>query len=717
MQKNYTIVRLICTLLLLCFTVNVQPQQINYYHNSALSSIGQNVEILSDTFQNYNSASILYADKFKKSTKKVEVFPVTKNDIWLRFSAANQTKEPTLFFFIPYYNITQLELYKLTEHGLKHIYKNGNGYSFNSYFAATSSYIANLSLTPGKSSTYYIHLVSHHPILLPLFVASHRVIEKAVSKETLIVFTYLGMLVAVFLYNLFLYITTKDKNYLLYIIYIFLLGFAQFTLAGFTFKILWPSLPFLNNYAVPVTSSFAGLSAIFFTTHFLKTKQYTPKAHLVFIVCTFLFFLAILLSIFSLNNYSYKLLEITQSGAGITAIVSSFLIAKSGYRPALYYLISWLSLAVGLIIFSLRNSGILPYNNFTTYILYLGSAIEVVLLSIALADKINVLKKEALKASQENEKLVLEQNIVLEQKVAHRTEELQSANAQLNGALTNLKDTQTQLVEAEKMASLGQLTAGIAHEINNPINFVKSNITPLRLDLKDLIEVLDEYNKLHLTPEIKINEQLTYIKQLQDSIDFHFIKNEINDLIKGIEEGAERTAEIVKGLRTFSRLDESELKKVNIHAGINSTLIILRNSIPEYIKLEKHFEADGEVECLPGKINQVFMNIINNSVQAITVKEQKRELECISISTYNVNDNHIEIRIKDTGIGMTEEAKHKVFEPFFTTKNVGEGTGLGMAIVFKIIQRHNGKIEIISEVGKGAEFIITLPCELSAEAI
>ena len=177
----------------------------------------------------------------------------------------------------------------------------------------------------------------------------------------------------------------------------------------------------------------------------------------------------------------------------------------------------------------------------------------------------------------------------------------------------------------------------------------------------------------------------------------------------GIEDGAERTAEIVRGLRTFSRLDEGELKVANVHDGFNSTLILMRNSMPAYLRIEKKFMAKGNLECFPGKLNQVFMNILNNAIQAIEEKTEKEDEEWILISTLDIPGDKIQIHIKDSGIGMSEQVKRKIFEPFFTTKSVGVGTGLGMAIVFKIIEEHHGRIEVNSEPGKGAEFILTLP--------
>jgi signal transduction histidine kinase len=253
------------------------------------------------------------------------------------------------------------------------------------------------------------------------------------------------------------------------------------------------------------------------------------------------------------------------------------------------------------------------------------------------------------------------------------------------------------------------LTAGIAHEINNPINFVKSNIKPLRLDINELFEIINDYNRLHDLENDKREQQLEEVYDKQQSMNMEYVKTEIQHLITGIEDGAERTAEIVRGLRTFSHLDESELKVANVHDGIKSTLVLLGNRIPEYIKIEKKFCARGNIECFAGKLNQVFMNILNNAIDAIKEKKEINKVERITITTSDTPDDCIQISIQDTGVGMNKQVQHKIFEPFFTTKDVGAGTGLGMAIVFKIIQEHAGKIEALSQEGKGSEFIITLP--------
>jgi two-component system NtrC family sensor kinase len=349
-----------------------------------------------------------------------------------------------------------------------------------------------------------------------------------------------------------------------------------------------------------------------------------------------------------------------------------------------------------------------------------GSSFEVALLAIALADKINNLRREkelsqaeSLRTLQENEKLIINQNSMLEKKVSERTDELLKSNESLHSAMEELKDAQIQLVDAEKMASLGQLTAGIAHEINNPINFVKSNIGPLRMDIDDLISIIDAYQPLHEMSPDAMPEKLKEVKKLKDKIDIDYLKSEVDNLVSGIRDGAERTVEIVKGLRTFSRLDEGEIKTVNIYEGLDSTIVLLRNMLNENIIIEKDYKADGVIECFPGKLNQVFMNIISNAIHAIKLKNERHEKNYIRIFSRDV-DGQLELHIKDSGVGMSEEVKRKIFDPFFTTKEVGEGTGLGLSIVYKIIFMHYGKIDVISSPGNGAEFVITLNYQLPA---
>ena len=337
------------------------------------------------------------------------------------------------------------------------------------------------------------------------------------------------------------------------------------------------------------------------------------------------------------------------------------------------------------------------------------------LFSISLAEKINFYRRQtaeiqtlSLTIARENERLITEQNILLETEVNARTQQLIEANADLSKTIEDLKSTQMKLVETEKMASLGQLTAGIAHEINNPINFVGSNVKPLRLDFLELFNLIDRYNAAGLSPNK--DEMLIAAEQYREQIDLVFLKQEILSLLDGIEEGASRTTEIVQSLRTFSRTDELVLKPADLNTAVLNTLILLRSTIPYNIEIKTVLNKLPLLNCYPGKINQVLMNLINNSIQAIKSKKVN-EHNYITITTTEFPE-YISVKIDDTGIGMSTEVKQRIFEPFYTTKSVGEGTGLGLSIVFGIIEDHRGTITVNSEPGKGTSFTITLPKNL-----
>ncbi len=300
---------------------------------------------------------------------------------------------------------------------------------------------------------------------------------------------------------------------------------------------------------------------------------------------------------------------------------------------------------------------------------------------------------------EDNEKLFL-----AEKKMKELLKEEQRSKDELKNAMENLKSAQSQLVHSEKMASLGQLTAGIAHEINNPINFISSGMNSMKMSIESMKEIIETYGRLEEGDDPK--ELIEEIKELKEEHEFDELMDELDDLIKDINYGVQRTIEIVKGLRVFSRLDEEEAKMANINENIDATLTLLKNKTKNRIKVSKYYdEKMGDIECFPGQLNQVFMNILNNAIQAIP--EDRKDGE-ITIYTEEEKEQVV-IRLKDNGSGIPDEIKSRIWEPFFTTKAVGVGTGLGMSITFGIIEKHNGKIDLQSEVGKGTEFVISLP--------
>ncbi len=298
-------------------------------------------------------------------------------------------------------------------------------------------------------------------------------------------------------------------------------------------------------------------------------------------------------------------------------------------------------------------------------------------------------------------------------RLALQNMEIQQQKDRLEETLKELKAAHTQIVQSEKMASLGELTAGIAHEINNPINFVYAGVDGLRSSLEGLLDVLNKYAKLDDANSIKeIKLVLDEVKDLKNRLYFSETQENVFEVVNAIKEGAMRTAEIVKGLRSFSRLDETELKQANVHDGIDSTLVLLNSKIDrDRINIIKVYDPGiPEIECFPGQLNQVFMNILSNAIDSI------RGVGRVSITTRNL-ESEVEIKITDTGKGMSDDVKAKIFQPFFTTKGLGEGTGLGLSITFGIIDKHEGTITVDSTENKGTTFTIIIPKKHHHEAV
>jgi hypothetical protein len=306
----------------------------------------------------------------------------------------------------------------------------------------------------------------------------------------------------------------------------------------------------------------------------------------------------------------------------------------------------------------------------------------------------------------------------LEIRVEERTAELKSQTQQLEQALSELKQAQSNLIHSEKMSSLGQLVAGVAHEINNPINFIYGNITHTRQYANSLLEVVNLYQEQYPNPLPIVQEKIY-------SVDLDFIISDLPKILTSLKNGAERIFGIVKSLRIFSRHDEAELKVADIHEGIDSTLMILQsrlNAKPGLwsIQVIKEYGNLPKIECYPGQLNQVFMNIIANAIDALeddssseSIAANEANPRIIKISTKLLDSEVVEIRIINNGPEITESVMKQLFNPFFTTKPVGKGTGLGLSISYQIITvRHQGELQCISAPGKGAEFIIKIPISL-----
>ncbi|MEN8447816.1 MAG: ATP-binding protein, partial [Cyanobacteria bacterium J06555_13] len=308
-------------------------------------------------------------------------------------------------------------------------------------------------------------------------------------------------------------------------------------------------------------------------------------------------------------------------------------------------------------------------------------------------------------------------------KLASKKKELESKNIQINQALSALQETQTQLIQTEKMSSLGQMVAGIAHEINNPVSFIHGNLPCLQEYTTDLIELIDLYKRCYTEEKVEISER-------KEDIDLDFLLTDIPRTITSMQTGTQRIRDIVLSLRNFSRLDESDMKQTTVTEGLESTLLILQSRLSMQafrpaINLVKQYGELPKIECYPGQLNQVFLNILANAIDAIDSVSHTRKqnnsndhswIPTITITTdtrlSEKDEQQVVIEISDNGGGMDTPVQQRIFDPFFTTKPVGSGTGMGLSVSHKIVvDGHHGTLECTSRKGTGTTLQIVLPCK------
>jgi signal transduction histidine kinase len=276
---------------------------------------------------------------------------------------------------------------------------------------------------------------------------------------------------------------------------------------------------------------------------------------------------------------------------------------------------------------------------------------------------------------------------------------LQREKTEQDALIRKLEDAHNQLLQSEKMASIGQLAAGVAHEINNPIGFVSSNLTSLREYVNDLLRVVSAFEQ-----SIEDPTQKAALQKLIKEVDLDFLREDVVSLMSECQDGIGRVRQIVQDLKDFSHVDHGEWVVSDLHKGLESTLNIVSNEIKYKATVERHFGKIPEIPCIGSQLNQVFMNLLVNAAHAI------KDKGVITISS-GAEEGWVWVAVADNGSGIAPENLKRIFDPFFTTKPVGKGTGLGLSLSYGIVQKHGGRIEVASELGKGTQFTVWLPSE------
>lgn len=644
---------------------------------------------------------------FQRSQHDIPNFSFTAAHVWLRFKVEWRHPDRRAYIVWQQYPLTDhFTFYRPDGKGGYEASLTGDQYPFAQRELPTRAFGFFLQARPGETDTYYMKLHGAGTINVDMQLTSLRQGIADTETRHLVMGLYYGGLVALLLFNLILFFTLRESIYFYYTLYGLGLGLAFFDVNGLAFRYFWPETVSMNtSFLVFVFISMHAQAQ--FTRKFLSLRLEWRLLDRLFLVFMLLNAFALVAVFFAPDRVLYPASQRLAAIIAVLCMIAGAGLWLRGYKPARYFTVASGFYVTGMLIYVLQNFGVLPTSILSNYSVQIGSSFELVLFSFALADRINHMKEEkaALEATARHQ--LLEHNLTLESKVHERTQDLLKSLRAVNEKHEALMAAQQQLVQSEKMSSLGGLVAGVAHEINNPANFTRLAAENLERDILRLQDFLQG-----LTDENSDPELLAILEQRFSRLD---------QQLSLIHDGTRRLSLIVGDLRSFSRLDESEAQIARPDDGLAATLNLVRAQYSDSITItlqQDNPEASGF--CYPAALNQVFMNLAVNACQAITERAQQEGRRDIPLGALRVQ-TRLEgdcwlAEFHDDGNGMSELTRQRIFEPFFTTKDVGAGTGLGLSVSYGIVRKHQGEISVQSTPGQGSCFCIRLPLKQDAAA-
>lgn len=633
-------------------------------------------------------------------------FSFTQSSYWLRLEIDWSQADRSKYFLWQRFPTTDFITFYVPDDNGNYIASHtGDQLPFTSRQVNTSIFGVKLEPLQGKNSVIYIEGKGDGTLVFDLSISTADGAISSIGLRHLIFGLFFGGIVAITLYNLVLFYSLRDSAYGYYCLYMIGLGLTFFTLNGLSFTYFWPHFHPMNTWFL-LFSYLGLLSLLLFTRSFLQLPINMPRFDKVILFLCLSCMLG-MLSIFTIpTQYIYSLSQLITLTIALITFFAGVHLLRKGHKSSRYFVLATGWYIVGIFLYPLHNFGLIESSFITKYAVQIGASIEMILLSFALADRVNIMRQEKLQAEQSARLQLQEANRMLEIRVSERTQELSQSMHALEQKHQALITTQEQLVQAEKMSSLGGLVAGIAHEINNPANFTQLSAENLERDLDRLKAFL-----LSLTDN---DSDPALIQELQA----RFEKININTSL--MKEGTQRLTQIVNDLRQFSRLNESDRKLAKPDDGLKATLNLVRAQYYDYVDIQyEGHDEDTESECFPASLNQVFMNLAVNACQAVTEKAlrlkadgtdiEKGLLSVVTRQIYKDNKPYWEAHFIDTGIGIDTDIKNRIFEPFFTTKPVGDGSGLGLSIAYGIIQKHHGELTVESTPEQGSHFTLCIP--------
>jgi signal transduction histidine kinase len=781
-----------------CAATASVPMDVSRMH-AAPVSLTSYFDVLEDpsrelTLQDVQTPAV--AQRFQGANLPAESlsYGATRSAYWLRLLVRNSSPVPVQRMLeIANARLTSVDFYSHNAVGLSTAVATGMAEPFASRPYANRFFVFPVDLPPAAERFIYIRVLSTAPLFVPARIWEPNQFHGHERNDYQVQSVYFGMCLAMVLFNLLLFVSLRDSIYMYYVALILCVAVSLASLNGLAKEYLWPDATHWSDVATSVGFAACFITVVLFLRKMLQTKAFAPRLDRVLL--GYLGLMVLMAVGFMLSVQSMVKPGIVLFAVGVLlTLATAIYFAVKRHRSAYFFLGAFAFLIVGILVFVLRGLNWVPTNAWTLSGMQFGSAMEMILLALALADRFNQMRHEGAQAQQSA--LEAEYRLVnslkeserqLEERVAQRTTDLaqalqsssdqrqqaEAARQSATVALEELRTAQTQLIQAEKMATLGQVVANVAHEINTPIGAVKASGKNISDALEDTLNAMPElFQTLDVSttelfkkflqqyragnPILSTRDERNLVRALmavleQAGVDnarkkasilaqmgaktvepdylplllhpesdrilatAHGIASILNNTAN-INSAVEKVSKIVFALKSFSHVDQSEEKiEADIFDGMETVLTIYQGQLKQGIELVREYETIAPLLCLPDQLNQVWTNLIHNALQAMQQQKPAPHdaVQQASPSTLTIAIRQIDqcavVSVRDNGPGIPEHIRTKIFEPFFTTKPVGVGSGLGLDIVRKIIDKHQGRIELQTEVGVGTTFTVYLP--------
>ncbi len=735
------------------------------------------------TFEDIRTPAVQQQFSLQNSSAEALNYGFNRSAFWLVLQLKNDSNHAqSRLLEIREARLNRIDFYQPDGNGNYQHIVTGNDEDFNTRPYKNRYFVFPVQLAAQSESVIYIRLQSRATLSFPSKLWSPEAFAEYQRKDYMAQSWYFGMATAMLLLNLLMFLVLRDKLHLSYFVFVGSMALTLASLNGLAKEFIWPAKNAFDHVSAWIPIGLATASSVFFASQILDTQQHLPRIHKVLvalITLSFLFPVAVQFFWYEASitfTYFTIIATLFPLGCGIY-------LAYKGQRSAVFYVISFAALVLGVFIYGLRSLNLLPNNPITSYAIQIGSALEMVLLSLALADRFNQTRKEKVRnqlALLETQKeLVLNlrnSEKILEERVQQRTAALEAANHEIHSAYTqaehsrkraeqaliDLKAAQEQLIQAEKMASLGLLVGNVAHEINTPMGAVKSSGATIADALDEALENLPRLfitldtterglfsqligqNKANVTSpalssrqERQITKELTALLENADvaepqrkarillqckahsqAMDFlpllqhpehafifetaSTIATIVNNAFN-INQAVERVSRIIFALRAFSSADTpGQWLKEKIDIGLDQVVTRYQAQMQKGSSVIRNFEPIEPVPCIAEEVQQIWTHLVHNALQAMNYQGT------LTVGLHR-NPTHAIVTVSDTGTGIAPEIQHRIFDAFFTTRTSGEGSGLGLAIVKKIVDKHHGTIDVETSQGNGSTFTVCLP--------